>query len=852
MPKRPTFRAALKTTTKLATVLFAVAAPALAQAQQQAQVQSGLEEIVVTAQRRAENVQSIPVTVTAFSPGELERRNIDSTIDIVKFVPNMLGHFNTGPATSNTYFMRGLGNSDTLATIDLPVATYFDDVVLSRQNANQLSFFDLDRVEVLHGPQGTLFGRNVTGGAIAVYLKKPEDEFGGSAQVGYGRFNYYEARTTVNAPISDNFLTQFGAFFNDDEGYITNYATGDKLNDQNNLGLRGAFTATLSDAVTWDASVNYMRARGTNLLNDTCDTLNPGVPANCEGRWVFTGLKKNRQPAFPNLVVSIGGVLTPATLTGDKANFDPQTTKANTKIGISNFTIEANDNNTVNVITGYVRTEQNLAFDFQSGRNGRSPANPGPAVPLTLGPAGSTSGHPLGSGFTLTQGAVTKQFTQEVKLAGDTMDEQLKYVGGIYYFHEKSNTDIGDIFPLGGTNLGLIGRDQQFFNSTKAWAGYGQFDFSFTDQLTATAGIRYTDERKAFRTTDSRPAGVVSTVVVNGVVRDNRISTANLAAFGIPTKQKVTLWTPRFALNYQATDDALVFVSATRGFRSGGWNARGSTANSLLPFFPEKVWNYELGAKTEWLDNRLRLNATLFQMNVKQFQAPVSFVPVGATGPVFITQNDSDLRNKGVELEMQAVPVDGLTVYGSMGYQDAKYRNLGATTAAQQVACRASVAANSPAAVRFGSVANGLGGCGQGIINPFGDVATPARTPEWTASIGTTYEFPVDAWGANIVPTVNASYSGELQSAASNVSFFRAANGTNTINRADGPFVSGSLTESYWTINASLALVAQDDRYKVSVECSNCFGEVYNIAGISGYSYLSPPGTWTLRLKTNF
>lgn len=838
-----------------ATLALTSFAPTMAMAQQQqAQAQTGLEEIVVTAQRRSENVQTVPIAVTAFTPAELERRNIDTTQDLIRFIPNLHGHFNTGPATSNTYFMRGLGNTDTLATIDLPVATYIDDVVISRQNANQFSFFDLDRIEVLRGPQGTLFGRNVTGGAIAVHLAKPAEEVGGSAQVGYGRFGYMEARGSIDWPVSDKVLTKIGAFYNDDKGYVKNFATSDRLNDATNYGVRGAVRGLFTDTLTWDGSLAYMKAEGTNLLNDTCDTLNPGVPANCKGRWVFTGLKKNANPGFPNLVIGLPTGLTATTLTGDKANFAPQTTNANTWIATSNFGIEV-DAATINLITGYVRTEQNLAFDFQSGRNGRSPANPGPLVPFTLGPVGSTTGHPLGSGFTLSQGAVTKQFTQEVKATGSLMDDALDYVAGVYYFDEKSRTDIADIFPLAGTNQGIVGRDQQVRNTTEAWAGYAQVDAHVTEQLTATVGIRYTDEKKSFATVDSRNAALVSTVTVGGVARNNRLDTANLAAFNIPTRLSAKLWTPRFAINYQATDDVLIYASATRGFRSGGWNARGAGANSLLSFLPEKVWSYEAGAKTQAFDDRLRFNANVFLMDVKQFQAPVSFVPVGATGPTFLTQNDSDLRNKGIEIEAQALPMDGLTLSVSLGYQDPSYRNLGTSTAAQLVACKAAVAANAAAGVRFGGVGiavPGQGGCGQGIIDPFGNVAIPARSPKWTGSVGGNYEIPVDAWNVKIVPAASAQFSGEMQSAAANVSFFRAANGTNSISRADGPFVSGALTTKVWTVNASLGIETMDEATRLTLDCSNCFGEVYNVAGISGYSYLSPPGTWSIKLKTKF
>jgi len=820
--------------------------------QQQAQAQTGLEEIVVTAQRRAENVQSVPIAISAFTPAELERRNIDTTQDLIRFIPNMHGHPNTGTGTANTYFMRALGNTDIAATVDLPVATYVDDIVLSRQGANQLSFFDLDRIEVLRGPQGTLFGRNVTGGAISVYLKKPGEELGGSAQIGYGRFGYKEARGSIDVPVSDKVLTKFGAYYNDDNGYIKNYATGDRLQDAQNYGARGAVRGLFTDNLTWDGAVAYMNIQGTALLNDTCDTLNPGVPANCKGRWVFTGLKEG-STGYPNLLVGGAGSAS-GTLTGTKSSVPAQYNEGRTWIASSNFALES-DLGTVNFITGYVKTDVDLAIDFQSGRNARSPANPGPAVPFTLGPVGSTTGHPLGSGFTLIRQLRTKQFTQEVKATGKLMDDALDYVAGVYYFNEKTDTDLGDIFPIAGTNQGTIGRDQNVYNDTKAWAGYAQLDAHITDQLTATAGIRYTDERKHVDTVDLRSPLVVSTVTVNGVVRNNRIDTANLVAFGIPTTLVAKLWTPRFALNYKATDDILIYASATRGFRSGGWSATPGGANGFLPFKPEKVWSYETGAKTQAFDNRLRFNANFFFMEAKQFQAPVSFVPVGATAPSFIIQNDSTLRNKGVEIESQAKVGEGLTLTASMGYQDPSYRDLGTATATQLATCKAAVAANATAAVRFGGVGTvvpGQGGCGQGIIDPFGNVAQPARAPKWTGSIGGNYEIPVDAWNVKVVPAASAQYSGAMQSAAANVSYYRSSTGLITLNRADGPFVSGAQTDSVWTINASIGIETMDERTRLTLDCTNCFGEVYNVAGISGYSFLSPPGTWSIKLKTKF
>lgn len=813
--------------------------------------QTQLEEIVVTAQRRAESVQTVPIAVSAFTPNELQRRNITSTLDVVKFVPNLLGHNNTGPATSNTYFMRALGNSDTLATIDLPVATYFDEIVLSRQNANQLSLFSVERIEVLRGPQGTLFGRNVTGGAIAVYLQKPQEEAGGSASISYGRFNFVEARGTVNAPLSEKVLTQVSAYYNDNKGYVTNIANNQKLNDAKNYGARAAIRAIATDALSWDGSVTYMKAEGTNLFNERCDTQNLGtIPNPCPGRFIISGYSSGAMPPASTLLIAPAGPLAvPGVINGSNATFEPQTTKANTWIGISNLQW-ASDAVTINAITGYVRTEQNLNFDLNSGRPARGAGNPGfvGGSPITLGASGQP--HPWGGGFTLLQGAVTKQFTQEVKATGNLMSDRLKYVAGIYYFDENSDTQIADVFPVGGTNNAFIGRDQLLENGTKAWAGYVQADYSLTDQFTATAGIRYTDERKTLGITDRRDPRVVSTVVVNGVTLNNRLDTANLAAFGYPSRLVAKVWTPRFALNYQVNDDALLYVSATRGFRSGGWNARGGGANAISPFFPEKVWSYEGGIKSEWLDSRLRLNVNLFHMDVKQFQAPASFVAPGATAPSFITQNDADLRNQGVEVEAQALVAEGLNVFATLGYQKAEYRNLRVGTASQLVRCQASIARNDPAATRF---AAGGGACAQGIVTFDGKIAEPARTPPWTASIGVNYEIPVESLGVKVTPNVTAAYSGTFESAASNLSIYRLANGTYSVNEADGGvFAGGSRTDSYWLFNASLAVADMEDNYRLSVECSNCFGKIYNQSGFSGYSFWSPPGTWRVTLSANF
>ncbi len=199
-----------------------------------AAVSGGLEEVVVTAQRREESLQSVPVAVTAFTAESLEARQVQSTIDLVRLVPNLVGHGNTGVSTANTYFLRGLGSTEQIALLDPSVSTYVDDIIIPRQNANNYAMFDVERLEVLRGPQGTTFGRNATGGAINVITKKPGTEFAGSASLGYGSFGRTSGKVSVDVPFSPTVLSKFTAFYAADDGWLKNDFNGEKLNSSTN------------------------------------------------------------------------------------------------------------------------------------------------------------------------------------------------------------------------------------------------------------------------------------------------------------------------------------------------------------------------------------------------------------------------------------------------------------------------------------------------------------------------------------------------------------------------------------------------------------------------------------------
>lgn len=818
------------------TVAALAAAPAMAQAANEtvAQDSGAVEDIVVTAQRRRERVQDVPIAITAFTAETLQARGVQNALDLTQFVPNLVGLNNTGLGTANAYYLRGVGNTESIATFDPPVGTYVDDIYISRQNANNFNLFDVERVEVLRGPQGILFGRNTTGGAITVHMREPGEKLGGYVEAGYGAYDAKMLRAGIDLPVSDSFALKVSGYWQADDGYVRNTLTNERLNNNNGWGLRVGARAKLSESVTWNGSFTHTFADATNVLNFDC---NPANPAQCNGRFATTGLRIRND---------FGG-----RLTGAKDDFG-NGNKARMTLLTSNFGVELTDNLNLAVITGWLDLSQKFALDFADGR----------ALPSLANPTPPALGYRLG-GFTIVNDGRHRQFTQEVKLAGSLFDGLVNVVTGVYYFKETNNTDFGDIFVLGlappPLGFPLVLADRTLRNTTEAWAGYGQVDIKPIETVTLTAGIRYTDERKTFSVNDNRFS------CNDGSIEAGCISNPNLRApngVAIPRSQTARLWTPRFALSWQPNQDFLLFASATNGFKSGGWNARGTAASELLPFGPEQAWSYETGFKADFFNRRLRFNLTAFLLDVSGLQTPSAFVrPNGSIA--FLTRNFADYLNKGIEAEFTARPTDALTLFGSLGYQDDKYQlpaNAPAfdeynfqSVAGQQALCLQQLAAGR---VALGATAELATACGVGIVAPNGQIATPVRTPAWTVSVGATYEAKLGG-GLALVPSVNANWRSSSEVGTSSVSFFRqgftSAGGVTYPSNTgyQGDFILGSFSQARWIANASLTLRSEGG-WQIVAECRNCFDEEAVESSLANHSYLNPPRTWAVRARFNF
>src|SRR6202051_450232 len=265
-----------------------------------------LAEVTVTAQRRVENLQQVPIAVTNFTADQLATEQIVDTKDLERFVPNMFASNNVGQASAIVYYIRGVGQTQSFPTFEPQVGTYVDDIYIARQNANNFALFGVQSVQVLNGPQGSLFGRNSAGGAIVVTLEKPGHDFGGNVEASYGSIgnfwaDFFTGRASINLPINDQLLTGTSVYGITNDGYVHDVMTGERLNGTHNWGVREAikFLPTAWSNLEWNFTADYERNDAANLLNQ------PGPDGD---RISYSGFNMN------------GGALQPY-LTGAKAAF---------------------------------------------------------------------------------------------------------------------------------------------------------------------------------------------------------------------------------------------------------------------------------------------------------------------------------------------------------------------------------------------------------------------------------------------------------------------------------------------------------------------------------------------------
>jgi len=590
-----------------------------------------LDEIIVTAERRESNLQQTPLAVSAFSAVQIERLQISETLDLARQVPNFVGYNNVTLGASNSYFLRGIGTTESLATFDPPVLTYVDGIVNPRQNANNVELVEVERIEVLRGPQGTLFGRNTTGGAINVISKKPTEDYFIKGEIGYGSFDSKTARVYMNVPLADGFYSSLSAYYIKDDGWQTSVRTNEKYNGIDSVGIRGALRVQ-GEKVTWDVSGEYYAQHHQNMqsITDTAVENTNRSPDKDSSAWALGSPRLNDIYLRP---CETGKTPFDWVANGCQSNY---TGGYNVT---SNVNVDVSEAISLDIITGY----RDLNHDFVSPLFGSLRA--GFDLPLV-----NEGNHNV--------------FQQEIKATGTLMDGNLSYVAGLFYLKEENDTRFQTSLAnpaLGG--IFLVLDDSTMANDANNLAAYIQTDYAIGD-LTVTTGIRWTSDKKS-----------IPEMVHTGA--NGFYDLRDVIAAGIPTSKTVKEVTPRIALAYQVNDDVMLFASATNGFKSGGWNGRAAAANLFRRFEAEKVWSYEAGIRAEFLENRLRTNVTLFQANYDDVQLPsLAFLPAPGEAPSFVTNNAGDSKVEGAEIEISALIAEGLTGFANVGLTDGSFKSF--------------------------------------------------------------------------------------------------------------------------------------------------------------------------------
>ncbi|MEE4453091.1 TonB-dependent receptor [Novosphingobium resinovorum] len=601
----------------LSTPAFADEAPEAPQASS-----SGTgNDIVVTAQRREQNLQDVPVAITAFSSADVERLGMDDVFDVANFVPSTHITQSSFKATA-TYFIRGIGTLDITTTNDPPVTMYENDLIIARSNANNIGLFDVERIEVLRGPQGTLFGRNTSGGAVNVILKKPADHFGGYLEGSYGSYDKIRVKGSVDAPISDKVLTKTSGFWVNDPGFIKNDATGKTVGGEKNWGVREDVRLLPTDTMTWDLSASYQRNQGLGFPLSATGEPAPNTTSPPPANWYHTTVGvpvgdcgKDPMAAW---AAGKGGACSVARSLGLGSVMD--------------FETDAGD---LQVLYGFRQYWAVYSF-----------------------PVGTVDNYPYG-GSNLFSDGYGYSHSGELKWSGEAWDDKIQYVAGLYYLNLVDENRLSNASASGSTIT--YTQDIKIRTTTNSYAAYAQADIKPVEGVTLTLGGRFTHDVKELA------------YIPMDEVNAPTISTADVIARGQPVKLTSNRFTPRVALQYDFSRDVNVFVSATNGFKAGGWNARVSNPNLVIAVDPEKVWSYEAGLRSQFMGGRGKLNLTGFYQKLKGYQNTVQVFLDSTSTLTTLLQNIADVRTMGIEFDAAFEVLPGLSLNATGSYLDAKY-----------------------------------------------------------------------------------------------------------------------------------------------------------------------------------
>ncbi len=681
--------------------------------QQNPEENFGVDVIIVTAEKRAVSSQRIPISMAAFSAQSLERSVIEDIYDIGLLTPGVI----VNKEIVGKIYIRGIGTENLTIGGDPGVSVHADGAYIARTSSANFDLHDVERVEVLRGPQGTLYGRNATGGSINIISKAPTEEFYARGEFQYGNFDRTRFSGVISGPLSGKVQARLSLVKSDRSGYTDNLFTGQSLDSEDVTLGRLRLRVTPSDAVTID------------LIGDFSTDDSRPAPF--------------KQLEFSPLFEGLNGAFDPDDLR-DVSQESP-VEESQDQYGLTSTINWVLPNVTVTSVTSYRNVDFFAAFD-------------GDAVDITF--------------QNFSDDSSSEQFTQEIRLTSNN-DKAFNWILGGYYFHDDGDQTI--FIPIPGFGFDILHIADI---KTDAFAVFGQGTYKVTDKLHLTAGLRYnTEDKKANQFTDF-----------------GFIPPLNQAL-----KEDSNALTPRFALEYFSSDNTLMYVSATRGFKSGGFTFNGFQGN----FDPEFVWAYESGIKTKFADDRVQANLSAFYYDYTDLQ--VSKLQNNAG----VITNAADATVWGGEFELVTRPNAFFEFNAGLSYLNAEFDNF---------------------------LTEDPSNPGLGTINLGGNRLT--RSPKFSANLGAQIERPVSSWGT-------AAFRVDYQYQSK--SFFTAFNRDLSAQKA------------FSLVNLRLSLQNDDENWRIAGFVKNIFDKTYflNIleSGVEAgkpEGFLAAPRTWGLQVSRVF
>jgi iron complex outermembrane recepter protein len=638
----------------------------------------GLEQITVSARKREEKLQETPLSVSAFSATALRNADVLRADDLTRLTPNL--KYEVSPTLTNAaaVMIRGIGNADAIATRDNGVGVYVDGIYLARTQGQLFDLGDIQRVEVLRGPQGTLFGRNTIGGAINVITRKPGSDFAVEGSARAGNLNLFQSRGSVNIPIVPEVLAAMFSFSSiTRDGYTENQLNGQETDDRKSLGFRAALrfnpTERFEALLTGEQTRSHTAGRGGECrYNAQAFANSPAVQIQQLSGFNFV------QNCLANQ--GDGDELEYSSPVRSKDNLDAYSLT-------SQLTYELSDLATLKSLSSYQKLVGegvvDLTFANTTGNGG-----PGAITPF---------------GILDVSPDENDQISQEFNLTGELLDGRLNYTAGLFAFYEKTtpglyaqlpsfNLCTADpntlVFPAAFEQaikplFAGLGQDPnqplapQFkqiavcsgsFTArgprtrTNAYAGYGQVTYDLTESLHLTGGLRYSSEMKQFSYTQQ--------TFLTPTIQFDAFS-----GMEISQTERFGKWTPLANLSYDLSEGSIVYASYTRGFKSGGFNGRpnANVAISLQPFDQEVLDTYEIGYKSTSFDNRLQTSVAVFYGIYDDIQRTIQSSGGGGQFASRVA-NAGEGVIRGAEFEVRAAPLLGLELRVGLGFTDAEYR----------------------------------------------------------------------------------------------------------------------------------------------------------------------------------